>query len=98
METSALVTHRRRDRNYWLRLLLLFLLALTIALLGLPFLMGLLFAQTLLYAPSNDDGRTPADYGLQGEPVTLEARAGGSFRGYFIPGTSGATIIIPPAF
>jgi uncharacterized protein len=92
------LTHRARDRKYWLRLLLLFLLGVTGALLGTPFLMGVRFARTLLYAPCSDNGRTPADYGLQGEPVTVPARAGGSFRGYFMPGVNGATIIIPPPF
>lgn len=28
----------------------------------------------------------------------VQARNGGSFRGYFIPGTNGATIIVPPPF
>lgn len=90
--------NKPRGRQYWLRLLGLFLLALIIALLGVPVGMGALSAQALLYAPCSDDGKTPADYGLTGEMVTLNARVGGSFRGFFIPGTNGATIIMPPPF
>src|SRR5688572_20420973 len=96
LKPTLLLTRRRRDRNYWLRLLLLFLLVLTVTLAAFPVVMGALFAQGLLYSPCNNDGRTPADYGLVGESVTLSARAGGSFKGYFMPGTNRVTIIIPP--
>ena len=67
-----------------------------LALTGLPLLLGSLFMVGLLYAPCAGDRLTPADYGLSAEPVTVSTQAGGSFRGYFIPGTNGATIIMPP--
>jgi pimeloyl-ACP methyl ester carboxylesterase len=85
-------------RSYWLRLSLFFLFSVILALISLPILLGILFSLGLLYAPCTDSGATPADYGYAGEAVTLQAQAGGSFRGYFIPGANGATIIIPPSF
>jgi pimeloyl-ACP methyl ester carboxylesterase len=50
----------------------------------------------LLYSPCSGGTETLADYGYEGEEVVLPARAGGNFRGYFIPGPNGATVIIPP--
>lgn len=82
--------------HYWLRLLALFGFTLTTALVGLPILLGGLATLGLVYAPCNDNGKTPGDYGVQGEEVTIKAEAGGSFQGYFIPGANGATVIIPP--
>jgi dipeptidyl aminopeptidase/acylaminoacyl peptidase len=67
-----------------------------VTLAAFPVVMGALFAQGLLYTPCNNDGRTPTDYGLKGASVTLPARAGGSFQGYFMPGTNMVTIIMPP--
>ncbi len=72
-------------------------MTLTIALLSLPFLLGVLSTLGLLYAPCAGDGPHPKDYGYIWENVTLDARAGGQFRGYFIHGINGATIIVPPA-
>jgi dienelactone hydrolase len=45
-----------------------------------------------------EDGETPGDYGHSWEDVTIQARAGGRFRAYFIPGTNGAAVIIPPPY
>jgi dipeptidyl aminopeptidase/acylaminoacyl peptidase len=84
--------------SYWLRLFAFFLFTLIAALISLPVLLGILFTWGLLYAPCGDSSATPQDYGYEGEPVTLPARAGGSFKGYYIPGRNGATIIIPPPF
>jgi pimeloyl-ACP methyl ester carboxylesterase len=70
---------------------------LIVALLGLPILFGFLLIMGLVYSPCADGGTTPDDYGYDWEDVTLPARAGGAFRGYFVPGTTGAAIIVPPA-
>jgi hypothetical protein len=86
-----------RDRRYWLRLTRFFIIALSITLLSLPILMGVLTTLGLLYAPCTDSPLTPADFGYTYEDITLQARAGGMFHGYFIPGANGATIIIPPS-
>jgi dienelactone hydrolase len=86
-----------RDRRYWLRLLTLFGVSLSVALISLPALMGVLFTIGLLYVPCGASSATPDDYGYNFEDVTIQARAGGSFHGYFIPGSDGAAVIIPPA-
>lgn len=85
-----------RSPWYLARLAGLFGLALALALAGLPVLLGLLSALALVYPPCNEGGATPGDYGLAWEEVTLPARAGGSFRGYFIPGTNGAAVLVIP--
>ncbi len=95
--TLSVVSHLRPlNLSYWLRLLGFFVLTLVIALISLPVLLGALVTLGLLYAPCLDSHPTPADYGYEWEDITIQARAGGSFRGYFIPGTNGAAIIIPP--
>lgn len=91
-----MVAANRRNRRYWLRLAGFFLLTLSISLISLPFLLGVLSTLALLYAPCAGPGPNPADEGYQAESVTLQARAGGSFQGYFIHGRNGATIIVPP--
>ena len=50
----------------------------------------------LLYAPCSERGLTPGDVGLAWEDITLQASAGGQFRGYFVPGSNGAAILMPP--
>ncbi|MBN1994399.1 MAG: prolyl oligopeptidase family serine peptidase [Anaerolineae bacterium] len=71
--------------------------ALSVALLSLPLLLGFLTSLALVYAPCFETAATPTDYGYEWEDVTLAARAGGAFRGFFIPGNNRAAIIIPPA-
>jgi len=86
----------RRDRRYWFRLIRFFIVSLTGLVLGLPFLIGVLSTVGLLYVPCSSSGPDPAAYGYAWEDVTIQARAGGSFRAYFIPGQNGATIIVAP--
>jgi hypothetical protein len=95
---DVMLTNIPDDWRYWLRLFSFFLCTLTLSVAGLPVLLGALFTMGLVYAPCNDPHLTPADYGYPGESVTLQARAGGVFKGYFIPGANGATVIIPPAY
>lgn len=90
--------HREIDRAYFFRLIGFFVVTLTVALLSLPALLGFLFTLGLLYAPCGSTALTPGDYGHSWENITIEATAGGSFRGYFVPGTNGATVIMPPPF
>ena len=88
---------RFRSRRYWLRLTGFFIFALPWAVLTLPVWLGALFMLGLLYAPCSASQATPADYGYVWEEVTIAAGNGGDFRSYFIPGSNGAAIIIPPA-
>jgi uncharacterized protein len=87
-----------RPPTYWLRLLSVFIFSLAIILPGLPVLLGFLMAWGLIYPPCANLELTPGDYGFDYEGVTLSAGAGGRFRGYFVPGTNGAAIIVAPGF
>ena len=91
-------TARSRDREYWLRLAIFFVAALTVALVTIPALLGFLFMMGLLNAPCGSSQMTLATYEYPWEDVTIQARTGGEFRGYFMPGPSGATILIAPPF
>ncbi|MEM7343622.1 MAG: CocE/NonD family hydrolase, partial [Chloroflexota bacterium] len=81
---------------YWRRLVTFFLTLLIIALLSAPALLGILFMGGLLYLPCQAGSTTPADHGLAGRDVLIETPAGQTIQGYFLMGTNGATIIIPP--
>jgi len=72
--------------------------SLTVALFSLPALLGFLFTFGLLYPPCGATDSTPGDYGHSWEDIAIDARAGGRFRGYFVPGVNGATVIMPPSF
>jgi dipeptidyl aminopeptidase/acylaminoacyl peptidase len=82
--------------RYWFRLFLFFTVSLTLAILALPYGLGVITVLGLLYAPCLGPELNPADYGYVAETVTLPARAGGEFRAYYLPGSNGATIIMPP--
>lgn len=82
-------------RYRWRRMLILAALAVTLTVVAVPSALGFLTTYRLLYAPCGQDSHTPADFGLPWEDVTIAGRAG-NFRAYFIPGTNGATVILPP--
>jgi pimeloyl-ACP methyl ester carboxylesterase len=93
MTTSARSTFHR-----WRRTITLAVVAVVATAVTVPAGVGFVMTYGLLNPPCSDNGQTPADYGYTWEDVTLQARAGGSFRGYFIPGSNGAAIIIPPPY
>ncbi len=97
MRSDTIPASTRFGRRYWLRLSGFFLFTLTWALFTLPVWQGALFMFGLLHVPCGASGATPGDYGYTWEDIIIEARAGGAFQGYFIPGVNGAAIIIPPA-
>jgi dienelactone hydrolase len=91
-----MVKPQPRPRGYWLRLSGCFLLTLFLALPAIPLLIGCILTYGLVYSPCADNGATPADFSVEWEDVTLAARAGGQFKGYFIPGRNRAAIIVVP--
>src|SRR5690554_4678941 len=93
MSTPPPRPHRRR-----LRLATLLILSVTGLVVGLPALIGFGGMAILLHVPCSDPDRTPGDYGLAWEDVTIPARTGDRMAGYFIPGENGAAIIIPPPY
>lgn len=70
-------------------------MALLFAGVSIPILAGFFSMYALLYRPCNDDTTTPSDYGHAWEDVTLKIE-GKPVQTFFIPGTNGATVIIPP--
>lgn len=87
-----------RTRRRWIRFFRLFLFALVVTLAIAPALFGFLATYFLLHPSCGETRETPGDYGLAWEDVVIEASAGGQFSGYFVPGTNGAVIIMPPAY
>jgi hypothetical protein len=87
-----------RHWRYWRRIITLAVFAVLVTVIVVPAGVGFAMTYTLLNPPCGEDGKTPGDFGYSWENVRLAARAGGSFRGYFIPGTNGAAIIIPPPY
>jgi fermentation-respiration switch protein FrsA (DUF1100 family) len=75
-----------------------FILTLVVVLPATPLVLGFLMIWGLIYPPCAEAGLAPGDFGFTYEDVTLSARAGGSFRGYFVPGSNRAAIIVVPAF
>jgi dipeptidyl aminopeptidase/acylaminoacyl peptidase len=86
-----------RNRRYWFKLLRLFIVALVGALILLPFGLGVVGMWALTHPPCNPGG-TPSQFGMQYEDITFPSTRGVTQEGYFMPGTNGATVIIPPAY
>jgi dipeptidyl aminopeptidase/acylaminoacyl peptidase len=74
-----------------------FLAALVFALFMLPLLMGALTIFSLTRPPCAPGG-TPAAFAPDYESITFASTNGLPIEGYFLPGSNGATVIIPPAF
>lgn len=86
-----------RDPAYRRRLMRFFVLSLLIALPTMPFLLGALSAWGLTHPPCAPGG-DPSAISPDWQDVTLTTEDGLRLRGYFIPGSSSAAIIIPPAY
>lgn len=88
----------RRDRRYWVRLLRLALVAVLLTILIAPTSIGALITWGLTHAGCvhGSPGVSPASYGFQYREIDIPAHLGGVYRGFFIPGANGATIIVPP--
>jgi uncharacterized protein len=59
-------------------------------------MLGSLTTYHLLYGACGEHPTTPGDFGLSWEDVQFKSHESGDFRAYFIHGTNGATIILPP--
>ncbi len=88
---------RGLSRRGWLRWLRIVAIVVLLAATGVPTLLGAGLMANLLYMPCSEPAITPADYGHAWQDVTFPAGGGFPVRGYFIPGTTGAAVIIPPA-
>lgn len=89
-------TSRRTRRAIWF--LAVLLSAVAVAVIAVPVGAGFVFTYTLLSPACGDSGATPADYGHAYQDVTLDARAGGQFRAFYVPGSNSAAIVLPPPY
>ncbi|MCB9438124.1 MAG: prolyl oligopeptidase family serine peptidase [Anaerolineales bacterium] len=88
---------RWRSWRYWWRLTRLFLILGVLAGVLTPVVGGFVSMWILLHPDcSTHETLTPTPPNI--ESFELTARAGGSFKGYYVPSTNGATIIFPPAY
>lgn len=85
-----------RTRRYWLRLLSLTVFALAATVVLLPFGLGLLLMTGLTHVPCARAG-TPDRFGLNYEEIRFHSPHGQSLGGFFMPGDSGATLIVAPS-
>lgn len=92
---SSQPTHR--TRQYWFRLVRLFVVALVGALLMLPTALGALSAWALTH-PGCYPGADPGQYGMSYEAATFPSARNITQQGYFFAGDNGATIIVVPAY
>ena len=87
-----------RTIGYWARLAIIAIFAVTITALIVPMVVGG-FGMWALTHPACAPGGKPTDFGITtAREIEIPGSAGVSYKGYFIPGTNGATIIIPPTF
>ncbi|MBN1564943.1 MAG: hypothetical protein JXA10_13935 [Anaerolineae bacterium] len=92
----------KKSRSRWQKLrrrLITMLIVIALTVLLVPVGLGIGTTVLLLYAACEESPYTPADLGLPYEDITLQARAGGAFRAYYVPGVepaNGAAIIIAP--
>lgn len=63
-----------------------------------PIIGGAIPMWIFIHPPCGPSGKTPADYGLKYQEVTIPASTGERWRGFFMPGTKDATIISPTAY
>ncbi len=75
----------------------MFIIALGGTLLILPLMLGVFSMWALTHPPCAGSGN-PASFSSDYEDVRFFSTQGLDIEGYFIPGTNGATVIIPPAY
>lgn len=87
---------RKRDRRYWFRLLGMFVAAIAAALIWIPFGIGGMMIWGVTHPGCTRSG-DPSAYSLAYEDVSFVSPPGFTLSGFFMPGTNGATVVIPPA-
>lgn len=86
-----------RNRRYWLRLLSLIVIGVVGASVVVPFASGFISLWGLTH-PGCYPGTNPGGFNPAFEDINFPSTNGLTLKGYFIPGTNGATIITPPAY
>jgi pimeloyl-ACP methyl ester carboxylesterase len=83
--------------RYWFRLLSVFFVVLSLALIVAPMLMGAVSVWGLTHPPCNP-GSDPSFFTTNFEEANFISPNGLGQSGYFIPGTNGATMIVVPTY
>jgi uncharacterized protein len=86
-----------RPRRYWLRLILLLVVALLFAVVAVPLVVGGAMIGVIMHSGCVHSGRTPADMGMGYEDIQFASAPDIHLRGFFMPGTNGATVLIVTA-
>jgi uncharacterized protein len=86
-----------RTRRYWLRLILLLVVALLFAVVAVPMVIGGGMIGAIMHSGCAHSGRTPADVGMEYEDVEFTSGQDIHLRGFFMSGTNGATVLIVTA-
>jgi fermentation-respiration switch protein FrsA (DUF1100 family) len=97
MTTIAAAKPYVRERRYWLRLLRAVIVALVLAIVIPPFLLGSVTILGLTH-PACNPGGNPGGFSPRYEDVQFDSTNGLKEQGYFIPGSNRATILIAPAY
>ncbi len=85
-------------RRYWLRLVILILIAMVGTAMVVPFVKGYSAIWGLTHPGTCNAGSDPSGFNPKFEDVSFTSTNGLTLKAYFIPGTNGATIIMPPAY
>ncbi len=88
----------KRRRGKLVRTLIIALILVCAAASLTPVALGAGGAWSITRPGCSEGGRTPAVYNLVYMPVVIPSRSGHSYRGFFVPGTLDATIILPPTY
>ncbi len=87
------VEKKPRDRRYWFRLLRLALFAIIFTAASVPMGIGAIMTWSITHWACTPTP-SPAAYGLPYREIDIPLHLGGVYRGYFLPGTNGATVLI----
>ncbi len=95
---SAEPAKKQPRRTYWFRLLSLALVGIVVAVFAVPMGVGASMMWQLTHPPCDVPfaDYTPQQFHLEYREINIPSHLGGVYRGYFVPGSNGATIIVPP--
>jgi dienelactone hydrolase len=85
----------RGSRRYWLRLLSLVVILTVLPIILLPTGIGALSMWMLTHPGCGDGANNPS---VTFRHIEIPSRFGKPYRGFFIPGTNGATVVVPPPY
>ncbi|MEP7286425.1 MAG: hypothetical protein ABI947_11715 [Chloroflexota bacterium] len=85
----------RRNRRYWLRLIIFTVLMIIVLALTLPMGLGASTMWLLIHPRCSGEADKPT---VPYQSISIPTHLGGIYHGYFIPGSKKATVIVPPPY